>query len=101
MPSGALSPYGAEVAALLEYVDARGASGVTGDTWAPALAKYFTDTYPGERKSSGRGAGSRSRGGLQGPCGPLAAARTRLICRGNTHRLPARTQATATKASRR
>lgn len=46
-PSGSLSPYGAEVAALLQYVDTQGASGIQGQSWAAALGKYFNDTYTG------------------------------------------------------
>lgn len=52
MPSGALTPYGAELAALLTYANARGPAGVSGATWAPALAKYFTSTYQGYRNKS-------------------------------------------------
>jgi hypothetical protein len=52
MPSGALSPYGAEVAALLGYLDSRGAAGVQGDSWSAALAGYFTSTYPGYKNKS-------------------------------------------------
>lgn len=45
MPLGSLSPYGAEVAALLKYVDANKGSGVDGDAWARSLADYFNTSY--------------------------------------------------------
>jgi hypothetical protein len=51
MPSGALSPYGAEVAALLQYADKQGKQGLEGASWAKALASYFLDTYPGGRQT--------------------------------------------------
>lgn len=50
MPSGSLSPYGAEVAALLQYMDGAGAGGIQGGAWAKALAKYFVDVYAGARR---------------------------------------------------
>jgi len=53
MPSGSLSPYGAEVAALLQYVDTNAAKdGFQGATWAPALGAYFSTVYAGYKNKS-------------------------------------------------
>eukprot|EP00878_Enallax_costatus_P019783 GHUV01020885.1.p1 GENE.GHUV01020885.1~~GHUV01020885.1.p1 ORF type:complete len:325 (+),score=106.22 GHUV01020885.1:330-1304(+) len=59
MPSGSLSPYGAELAALLEYFSAPEQkqqvathAPFDGPSWAKALAAYFKDVYPGYKNKS-------------------------------------------------
>jgi hypothetical protein len=59
MPSGSLSPYGAELAAMLTYLSQpaqqqllQDKQPIQGSTWAAALATYFKDVYKGYKNHS-------------------------------------------------
>lgn len=59
MPSGSLSPYGAESAAMLQFLSQpaqqqllAAKQSFQGSSWAAALASYFRDTYKGYRNHS-------------------------------------------------
>ncbi|GBF88351.1 hypothetical protein Rsub_01063 [Raphidocelis subcapitata] len=83
MPLGTLSPYGAEVAALLGYMDARGpARGVEGSSWAACLASYFTDTYPGYRNKSVKTLITNLEAGQAYPaCGDPTDTQANMLCK--------------------
>lgn len=59
MPSGSLSPYGAELGAMLTFLAQpaqqkllQAKQPIQGSSWAVALATYFKDVYKGYRNHS-------------------------------------------------
>lgn len=85
MPLGALSPYGAEAAALLRHLAARppkGGAALDGGAWARDLADYFANTYPGYKNKSIKSLIANLEAGKQYPqTGDDADTQANMLCK--------------------